>query len=45
MEEPQIRFKRVKIDYIYFKDFIAEDFKVYPMTESIRKTRNRAIIF
>lgn len=43
-EEPQLRFIRVPVEHIYFKQYIEDDFKRFPMPETMRKTRNRAII-
>lgn len=40
-----MRFVRVEVKEIYFKDMLCDDFKRsrYPMPENIRKSRNRAI--
>lgn len=46
-EEPnRLRFRRVKIEQIYFKDQLCAEFKSsrFPMPENIRKARNRAIV-
>ena len=40
-----MRFKRVKVDSIYFKEAIEEDFKAHPMPDKIWVSRNRAIIY
>jgi len=44
--ERPMRFRRVEIKEIYFRDWICDDFGLseYPMPENIRKGRNNAII-
>ena len=39
-----IKFKRVKLDKIYFKNCIAKAFRTRPMPDSIRRERNRGIV-
>ena len=42
---PEIRFRRVKVPKIYFRDYLEQDFRqVNHMPEFIRKNRNRSII-
>ena len=44
--ERRLRFERVRLEEIYFKDWLCDDFKNsrYPMPENIRSSRNNAII-
>ncbi len=45
MEHSQvIRYRMVKVEKVYFKDFIEDDFKRQPMPETIRKQRNFSIL-
>lgn len=43
---PALRFRRVKIEKIYFEDFIITEFKNsrFPLPENLKKARNNAII-
>ena len=45
MERSQvIRYRMVKVEKVYFKDLIEDDFKRQPMPETIRKQRNFSIL-
>ena len=46
MQQSQIRYERVPIQNIYFKEYLCDSFKNsrYPMPENIRRARNNAII-
>lgn len=45
MERSQvIRYRMVKVEKVYFKDLIEDDFKREPMPETIRKQRNFSIL-
>lgn len=41
---PQLSFVKVKIEKIYFKEAISQEFRERPMPNNIRKHRNIAIV-
>lgn len=45
-QQPKLVFKRIKVEKIYFKEYLCDEFRLsrYPVPENLRQARNIAII-